>query len=122
MKARQASKLGKRINRNEVEIYELMELKFQGIGFPHGIVGSNVSFHSYLSWVSPPRAGFPVAMRVRATPVPIPNTMVKLNAADDTILETIWESRWLPDLLIMTLPMAVRLYTQATNIFDRSGL
>jgi len=24
--------------------------------------------------------------------------------------------------LIMTLPMAVRLYTQATNIFDRSGL
>ena len=32
------------------------------------------------------------------TPVPIPNTMVKTQAADGTILETIWESRWVPDL------------------------
>ena len=32
-----------------------------------------------------------------ATPVPIPNTMVKTQAADDTALETVWESRWLPD-------------------------
>ena len=32
------------------------------------------------------------------TPVPIPNTMVKTQAADGTILETVWESRWLPDL------------------------
>ena len=39
----------------------------------------------------------PVAMRPRETPVPIPNTMVKTQAADGTILETIWESRWLPD-------------------------
>ena len=31
------------------------------------------------------------------TPVPIPNTMVKTQAADGTMLETIWESRWLPD-------------------------
>ena len=31
------------------------------------------------------------------TPVPIPNTMVKTQAADGTILETVWESRWLPD-------------------------
>ena len=30
------------------------------------------------------------------TPVPIPNTMVKPQAADGTILETVWESRWLP--------------------------
>ena len=30
------------------------------------------------------------------TPVPIPNTMVKTQPADDTILETVWESRWLP--------------------------
>ena len=34
---------------------------------------------------------------MRVTPVPIPNTMVKTQAADGTILETIWESRWLPD-------------------------
>ena len=41
---------------------------------------------------------FPVAMRLGDTPVPIPNTMVKTQAADGTILETVWESRWLPGL------------------------
>ena len=40
---------------------------------------------------------FPVAMRLGATPVLIPNTMVKTRAADGTMLETAWESRWLPD-------------------------
>ena len=40
---------------------------------------------------------FPVAMRFGETPVPIPNTLVKTEAADDTMLETAWESRWLPD-------------------------
>ena len=40
----------------------------------------------------------PVAMRLGDTPVLIPNTMVKTYAADGTMLETIWESRWLPDL------------------------
>ena len=40
---------------------------------------------------------FPVAMRPGETPVPIPNTMVKPQAADGTMLETAWESRWLPD-------------------------
>ena len=40
---------------------------------------------------------FPVAMRFGDTPVPIPNTMVKTEAADDTMLGTAWESRWLPD-------------------------
>ena len=38
-----------------------------------------------------------VAMRFWETPVHIPNTMVKTKAADDTILVTVWESRWLPD-------------------------
>ena len=37
-------------------------------------------------------------MRIGDTPVLIPNTMVKTYAADGTILETIWESRWLPDI------------------------
>ena len=36
-------------------------------------------------------------MRFWETPVLIPNTMVKTQAADGTILETVWESRWLPD-------------------------
>ena len=34
-----------------------------------------------------------VAMRLGDTPVLIPNTMVKTQAADGTILETVWESR-----------------------------
>ena len=38
-----------------------------------------------------------VAMRFWETLVHIPNTMVKTKAADDTILVTVWESRWLPD-------------------------
>ena len=33
-----------------------------------------------------------------ATPVPIPNTMVKTQAADGTALVTVWESRWPPKL------------------------
>ncbi len=36
-------------------------------------------------------------MRVGVTPVPIPNTKVKTDAADNTWLETTWEDRWLPD-------------------------
>ena len=40
----------------------------------------------------------PVAMRLGETPVHIPNTMVKTQAAHGTMLETAWESRWLPDL------------------------
>ena len=38
-------------------------------------------------------------MRQGATPVPIPNTMVKTLPADDTRLETARESRRLPDYL-----------------------
>ena len=39
-------------------------------------------------------------MRAEATPVPIPNTTVKIRAADGTMLETAWESRRLPDFFI----------------------
>ena len=41
---------------------------------------------------------FPVSMRLGDTPVPIPNTMVKTQAADGTSLETVRESRWPPNL------------------------
>ena len=41
---------------------------------------------------------FLAAIRPGATPVPIPNTMVKARAADGTTLATVWESRWPPDL------------------------
>ena len=36
-------------------------------------------------------------MRAGVTPVPIPNTMVKTRAAENTKLATAWEDRWLPD-------------------------
>ena len=41
---------------------------------------------------------FLASMRLGDTPVPIPNTTVKTQAADGTALETVWESRWMPDL------------------------
>ena len=41
-------------------------------------------------------ATFAVAIRPGDTPVPIPNTMVKTRSADGTMLETVWESRRLP--------------------------
>ena len=42
-----------------------------------------------------------MAMRVGVIPVPIPNTTVKTYAADGTMLETAWESRWLPDFSLI---------------------
>ena len=44
---------------------------------------------------------FLVSMRLGDTPVPIPNTTVKTQAADGTALETMWESRWTPDQMGM---------------------
>ena len=41
---------------------------------------------------------FLVVMRSGETPVPIPNTTVKTGAAESTILVTVWEDRWPPDL------------------------
>ena len=38
-----------------------------------------------------------VPMRFGDTPVPIPNTTVKTKAAENTMLETAWEDRWVPD-------------------------
>ena len=40
-----------------------------------------------------------VSMRLGETPVHIPNTMVKTQAADDTIPVTVWESRWMLDYM-----------------------
>ena len=40
---------------------------------------------------------FPVAMRLWETPVPMPNTTVKPQTADNTWRETAWEDRWLPE-------------------------
>ena len=40
---------------------------------------------------------FLVAMRLGGTPVNIPNTTVKPETAESTMLETAWEDRWLPE-------------------------
>ena len=50
---------------------------------------------------SPTRGVKTVTMRLWETPVPIPNTTVKTQAADGTALETVWESRWMPDQMGM---------------------
>ena len=60
------------------------------------LMASNCVFCSYSS--SGVRKLFLVAMRLGDTPVPIPNTTVKTWAADDTILVTVWQNRWLPNL------------------------
>ena len=39
-----------------------------------------------------------VSIRLRVTPVPISNTMVKTQTAENTRLETVWEDRWMPAL------------------------
>ena len=36
---------------------------------------------------------------IEVTPVPIPNTEVKLYSADGTARATVWESRSLPDII-----------------------
>ena len=49
-------------------------------------------------------------MRFGGTPVPIPNTFVKTQAADDTMLETAWESRWVPEFKKIVLDESQILY------------
>ena len=69
---------------------------------------------------------FPVAMRSGDTPVSIPNTMVKTWAADGTMLETAWESRWLPDSLGGLAQLGERLpckqeVTSSNLVFSTEG-
>ena len=57
-----------------------------------------------------------VAIRMRGTPVPIPNTTVKTHAADGTSLETVRESRWPPESKKKKCPVtAVRPCTHLEN-------
>ena len=53
------------------------------------------------------------------TPVPIPNTMVKTQAADGTALETVWESRWPPDQKKEILPVIRVLKTFKVLMTDK---
>src|SRR4029077_12084109 len=51
---------------------------------------------------------FPGGHRSRVTPVPIPNTEVKLATADGTAWATAWESRSLPGIFIDQSPLLAR--------------
>ena len=62
---------------------------------PYGSKLPTVFFSGLCTYLS--NAKFLVPMRLGDTPVPIPNTTVKTQSADGTALETVWESRWLPD-------------------------
>ena len=59
---------------------------------------ANISGGRYEGVTPPEEKTFPVAIRLGGTPVPIPNTKVKTQTADGTMLETAWESRRLPEL------------------------
>ena len=50
------------------------------------------------------------------TPVPIPNTMVKTRAADGTMLETVWESRRMPDINSVGMSFRLKERTDITAI------
>ena len=66
---------------------ELIELKFRGIAF---VLNSHKVLIKYSILL--------VSMRLRETPVNIPNTMVKPRAAENTTLATAWEHKWMPDI------------------------
>ena len=57
----------------------------------------DISGGRYEGVTPPEEKTFPVAIRLGGTPVPIPNTKVKTQTADGTMLETAWESRRLPE-------------------------
>ena len=55
------------------------------------------------------------AIRMGATPVPMPNTTVKTRPADGTALETVRKSRWPPEFknVILSGREATRAYSSA---------
>src|SRR3954447_15964637 len=55
---------------------------------------------SHLREATRPAGHFPGGHRRGVTPVPIPNTEVKLSTADGTAWVTVWESRSLPGLFL----------------------
>ena len=61
------------------------------------LLSKRVSRSCFTVQVSETILKLPVSMRLGVTPVPIPNTMVKTQTADGTMLETVWESRRMPD-------------------------
>ena len=57
-------------------------------------------------------------MRQGATPVPIPNTTVKPLAADNTMRETAWEGRRVPDPLKKCALSAIRVHNMFMDFDD----
>ena len=91
---------------------------------PYGSKLPTAFFSNLCTYFS--NANFLVAMRLWETPVPIPNTTVKTQAADGTALETVWESRWLPDSLGGLAQLGERLpckqeVTSSNLVFSTEG-
>jgi hypothetical protein len=63
-----------------------------------------------------------VAMRFGVTPVPIPNTTVKTKAADGTMLETAWESRWPPENLSIVKILIIEITYLENCIYEHFNL
>ena len=55
---------------------------------------------------------------MRVTPVPIPNTMVKTQAADGTSLETVRESRWPPNLKKEKITLKIKLVLPVIRVLN----
>ena len=54
-----------------------------------------------------------VFMTSRATPVPIPNTMVKPYGADDTAWEAVWESKLTP---VFAVPNGTAIFRDSSMV------
>ena len=54
----------------------------------------------------------------KVTPVPIPNTVVKLLCADDTWWVTAWESKSSPELFIKQLALMLTAFLCVDKVFN----
>ncbi len=59
----------------------------------------------------------PGGNRERATPVPIPNTVVKPLIADGTAWVTVWESRTLPGFEIININEEAMVLSMASSFY-----
>ena len=59
---------------------------------------------------------------VEVPPVPIPNTVVKLNSADNTWLEAAREDRAMPERRTATVVLFFFVYEQAEDVLSAFGL
>ena len=93
MRAEDSRFLGEHeVDRSEVQAQQCVELT--GTNQPCDLIIA-IYFVVHIYWRHQENS-FPGGLSGEATPVPIPNTAVKLSSADGTARVTLWESRSLP--------------------------